>query len=408
MLAFFSIIPTIPLSVYCCLILGVEGMNLPNLLLVYAALLTTTILSGSLGLLQPLEIDPSGKAKPANNFRRCPEHLQLVLLLRAGIACQRVLDSWNALVGGTLGPPHAYPNLRGHLPRKPLGIWDVFLRPPDSVHPPHARFANGSGRPHRLCHDAPPGESIANDRWTFTRLSAPFRMRHLVVACVFYDNSPPLGKGLFTRSAAFWFAHLLFGLFLMTLITPSRETLWSWSWRFRGRTSWVRDRVLGERSVNSLVLVIMACIGLADYFAMLVLPATRLFTPYEISEFLPDAFRMALACTILFLGAGSLFQWIIIAFDKSGRGLFFTLSVLLIVPADLAGRYFQIDFLRALTPSDHFGHWFNEEPSQNLLAMVTVYAAILLVTQVRTHRRIAAMNRVVDNKLRTMQAVASE
>ena len=33
MLAFFSIIPTIPIAVYCCLILGVEGMNLPNLLL---------------------------------------------------------------------------------------------------------------------------------------------------------------------------------------------------------------------------------------------------------------------------------------------------------------------------------------------------------------------------------------
>jgi hypothetical protein len=150
------------------------------------------------------------------------------------------------------------------------------------------------------------------------------------------------------------------------------------------------------------VLVIMAGIGLIDYFAMLLMPATILFSPAEINPFMPDAVQIAVACTILFLAGGSLFQWLIIAFDRSGRGFFFTLFLILIVLVHLVGSYFQIDYLLAFTPSNHFGHWFKNEPSQNLAAMVTLYALILLVTQVWTHRRIAAMNRIVLGKLRAM------
>ena len=61
--AFFSILPTIPIAVYVCLILGVEGMDLLTLLLVYANILTTTVMSAALGLMQPLEGDPQGKPR---------------------------------------------------------------------------------------------------------------------------------------------------------------------------------------------------------------------------------------------------------------------------------------------------------------------------------------------------------
>jgi hypothetical protein len=228
----------------------------------------------------------------------------------------------------------------------------------------------------------------------------------LIVAGVFYEGIPPNGNGLYTKTAVFWLVHLLFGLFLVTLVTPSRESIWSWLWRFRGTRSWVSDSSFGERSVNSLVLVIMAGIGLIDYFAMLLMPATRLFTPDEINRFMPDALQISVACTLLFLAAGSLFQWLIIAFDRSGRGFFFTLLMLLVLPLHLAGNYFQIEFLVALTPSGHFGYWFKNEPSQNLAAMGTIYAVILFVTQIWTHRRIASMNRIVLGKLRAMNVIS--
>src|SRR5205814_2377191 len=76
----------------------------------------------------------------------------------------------------------------------------------------------------------------------------------LCVAGVFFE-APSLGRGLYMKSGAFWFAHLLFALFLVNLVTPGRESLWSWSWRFRDRLPRGRDLLLGERSVNTMVLV---------------------------------------------------------------------------------------------------------------------------------------------------------
>ena len=168
----------------------------------------------------------------------------------------------------------------------------------------------------------------------------------LIVGGVFYEGVPPNGLGLPAKTAAFWLVHIIFGLLLITMVTPSRDTLWTWLWRFRGQRTWVGDSSLGERSVNTLVLVIMAGLGLIDYFAMLVVPARTTFTPDQVNQFVSEAAQIAVACSILFLAAGSLFQWLIIAFDRSGRGFFFTLLVLLILPVHLAGVYFQIGFLR--------------------------------------------------------------
>jgi hypothetical protein len=195
---------------------------------------------------------------------------------------------------------------------------------------------------------------------------------------------------------------LAVSIFLLNLITPNRDTLSSWSWRFRGQLSKVRDLSVGERSINTGALVIFALLGLVDYFGMLLLPAGTLFGTAEIRQFLPDATRMALTCIILFLSAGSLFQWLLIEFERSGRSLFFTLLVTLIVPVDLAGRFFQLDYLVALSPSGHFGHWLTEQPTEGLFAMLGLYSFILVVSQYWTQRRIAAMNRAVDEKLQQM------
>jgi hypothetical protein len=396
--AFLSIIPTIPLSVYCCLILGVEGMNLSNLLLVYMTLLTTTILSGSLGLLQPLEADPSGKVNPANNlgavmlgsFFCC-----VPALLTGGTSL--LMRPWTAALLGVFTPIPTFVGIHQNDP------WQYSLlffgqHIPFILFTPISQLVLTSLILHAMVRRlVNPSRTIISRRVAFLLLFA----FDLIVAGVFYTDLQPFS--LLVRTAAFWVAHLCFGLFLVNLVTPNRNSLWSWLWRFRGHSSWLHDRALGDRSVNTLVLVIMAAIGLVDYFALVVGPSAFVFPPAAVTQFLPEAIQIGVACTVLFLAAGSLFQWMVVAFERSGRSLFFTLVLLLILPADLAGRYYRVDFLISLTPSGQFGHWFHDEPSQSLYAMVALYAAILLVTQLGTHRAIAAMSRIVAGKLELMQ-----
>lgn len=56
-MAYLLGIATVPLTVWCC-ILGVAGVPLPILALLYVHLFTTTMLFGCLGLLQRLEVAP--------------------------------------------------------------------------------------------------------------------------------------------------------------------------------------------------------------------------------------------------------------------------------------------------------------------------------------------------------------
>ncbi|HEV8060779.1 MAG TPA: hypothetical protein VGP68_12945 [Gemmataceae bacterium] len=408
-LAFFSIIATIPIAVYACLILGVEGMtSFGNFLLVYATLVTTTVLSGATGLLQPLEQDPNGKTKPANNLGAILFGSLFCAVPVLVLGGQSILSTgWSAAILGILTPIPTYVGIFHGDPWKYR--MEFYGREiPFFVLTPLMQLAMVGLIVHAMMRRlVNPSRTILSRPLAYLLLFAC----DLIVGGVFYDGVPPNGLGLYAKSAAFWLVHMIFGLLLITMVTPSRDTLWSWLWRFRGQRSWVGDSSLGERSVNTLVLVIMAGLGLIDYFAMLVVPARTVFAPDEVNRFMPEAIQIAVACTTLFLAAGSLFQWLIIAFDRSGRGFFFTLLVLLVMPVHLAGYYFHIGFLLALAPSDHFRHWFSPkdpEPAQSLIPMIGFYAVILLLTQVWTHRRIAAMNRVVLGKLRTMGVKSEE
>ena len=400
--AFLSIIPTIPLTVYCCLILGVEGMNLLNLVLVYVTVLTTTILSGSLGLLQPLETDPSGKVKPANNLG--------AVMLGSFFCCVPALVTggtsllmrpWSAALVGVFTPIPTFVGIHQNDP------WQYSLlffgqHIPFILFTPISQLVLAGLILHAMIRRlVNPSRTIISRRVAFLLLFA----FDLIVAGIFYDDLQRFS--LLIRTAAFWLAHSLYAIFLVSLVTPNRDSLWSWLWRFRGRSSWLHDRALGDRSVNTLVLVIIAGIGLFDYLGLVILPAIFVFTPVTVSQFLPEAIQIGVACSILFLAVGSLFQFMLVAFESNGRSLFFTLLLLLILPVDLAGRYYRIDFLVSLTPSGQFGYWFHDEPSQSLFAMVAVYAAILLLTQVGTHRVIGAMSRIVAGKLERMQVATT-
>ncbi len=274
-LAFFSIIATIPVTVYACLILGVEGMtSFGSYLLVYATLVTTTLLSGAMGLLQPLEADPSGKTKPAN--------LGAVLFGSFGCAVPGMIaggpsilsTAWSAAILGIFTPIPTYVGIVHGDPWKYR--MEFFGREiPFFVLTPLMQLAMVALIIHAMMRRlVNPSRTILSRRLAYLLLF----VCDLIVGGVFYEGVPPNGLGLPAKTAAFWLVHMIFGLLLITMVTPSRDTLWTWLWRFRGQRTWVGDSSLGERSVNTLVLVIMAGLGLIDYFAMLVVPARTTFT----------------------------------------------------------------------------------------------------------------------------------
>jgi hypothetical protein len=396
--AFFSIIPTIPVTVYVCLILGVEGMNLFNLLLVYANIITTTVLSAATGLLQPLEPDPQGKPKQSANIGSIIFGLFFcfVPVLISG-SMKIVATPWAAALLGMVTP---VPTILGIYQGDPWEIRMHFfdLRIPFILVTSISQLALTCLIIHGMIRRMVNPLRIAISRRLAYLLLI---IVDLLVAGVFFEV-PPFGLGFYARSAAFWIVHIFISHFLVTLVTPGRETLWNWLWRFRGKTGIVNDLAVGERSVNTLAVVIFACIGVIDFFGMVVAPARLHFTPEEMSAFIPNATRMALLCFVLTCMYGSLYQWIVIAFNRTGRGFFISIVLLLILPADLIGRYYHIEQLVSLTPVCHFEASFKDRPSTNYAPVVIAYAIMALVALYWTYRRQTAMGRVVVNKLRKM------
>jgi hypothetical protein len=399
MLAFFSLVPTIPFTVLTCFMLGVDGMDFVSVILVYVTLFTSSLVSGAMGLFQTLDSDPAGKPRQASNFGAVFFACTFCSFPFLFVGGSSILNTpWQAALFGLITPIPAY---YGIVEGNPWlhGLHFFGLRIPFLIVTPISYLAITGVILHVMTRRLVNPVRIGMSRAVAYVLMICF---DLLVAGVFFD-SLILGSELYTRSAAFWLAHMVFGLALLMLITPSRECLWTWSWLVRGRLNSARDLAFGDRSLNTLALVILALVGLIDYFLMLILPAQLLFPLEQLNQFLPEAVRMATICTLVFLAGGSLFQLVAIVFDRSGRSLYFILLVLLIVPLDLTGRYYHVDILLGATPSGQFGWWLAGESSRLAWPVLVLYAALLLFTQYWIYRGLAAMNRTVERKLRGMK-----
>ena len=112
--------------------------------------------------------------------------------------------------------------------------------------------------------------------------------------------------------------------------------------------------------------------------------------------------QMTLLCSIIIFMCGALYQWIAIAFNRAGRGFFISSLLLLVLPADLSGRYFRNEWLISMTPVGHFDAWLHDRPTVDMLPVCLLYLTIGLIAMYRTHWRQRAMSRIVDIKLEKM------
>ena len=77
----------------------------------------------------------------------------------------------------------------------------------------------------------------------------------VVLAAGIVWEGPLLTNPVDQRLASFALAHVLVSLTMTLWITPLREVLLSWIWRFRGQRAWTADALWGNRTENTLAVV---------------------------------------------------------------------------------------------------------------------------------------------------------
>jgi hypothetical protein len=395
-LAYLLAIATVPLAAYCWT-LGVAGVSLGVLFLLYVNLASNTFLLGTLGMLQRLE--PGSKRSG-----RSPMSLLFVVVL-ACIALPPLTTKasailsvpWSAAVVGLLTPIPAFFGLYTANPWGPhLSFFDLPI--PMLLVTPLSQFALALLCFHTMVRRLvnPLDTSLGKGLGYLILLAMD-----VMTAAVLLEPLP-LGMAIVPRVAAFCLVHLLVGLWLMNSVTPWRESLHSWVWRFRGRTPRLWDWWLGERSENVLALVTFCVIGNLCLALLVLLPAGLQdgFAPIRRSG--PVLASVVITTTLLMLTFGTLHQWFVFIAGRNGKAALATLMVIIILPLQLVGEYYHSAFLLALSPTAHFGRWLSGGYLPHLEYLLVVCAGLLLWSWLALRRRIRRLEEITDQKLLQM------
>jgi hypothetical protein len=202
----------------------------------------------------------------------------------------------------------------------------------------------------------------------------------------------------------FCLIHLAASVWLMTAVTPWRETLESWVWRFRGRLSLPYDLLLGERSANSLILMVYGLMGVAGLWLFVLLPAA-LGGDGVVAPVLNLTWKALALTVLLILALGTVHQRAVLLVGRNGAVAFFLLGIILDLPPHMLGLYYQWDGLMAFSPSAHFLRWFRDPANALPIAPVlVVYTVMFVLTWVSFRARMRRLIANVDLRLRLMGA----
>jgi hypothetical protein len=395
-LAYLLAIATIPLAVYCWT-LGVAGVSLGVLILLYVTLASNTLLFGTLGLLQLLE--PTSRRSG-----RSPMSLLLIVVLGCialpplAVKAGAILSiPWSAAVVGLLTPiPGFYGVYTGDAWGPHLSFFGLPI--PMLLVTPLSQFALAF-----LCFQTmrrrlvnPLNPSLSKPLAYLVLLAVD-----VITAAVLLEPLP-LGTAIVPRVAAFCLVHLLVGVGLINSVTPWRESLHTWVWRFRGRTPRLWDWWLGERSENGLALVTFCASGVSCLLLLVVLPAGLQDGFAPIRDSAPVIAAMAVTTTVLMLTLGTLHQWFVFIVGRAGKAAFATLLVILILPLHVVGEYFHSGFLLAFTPTAHFARWLSGDSLPHLEYLLSICVALLLWSWISLRRRIHHLEKITDQKLLQM------
>jgi hypothetical protein len=390
-LAYLLALATVPLTLFCVLS-GLHGVSIAVWLLLYLNLASSTFLFGSMSMIQRLEPSP-GKNTPSGSVGG---GMLAILLISQYVAGSIALASghWSASAAGLITP---IPALAGVFYGDPWWRYSLHffgLELPLLILTPISQLLGAY-----LCFRIMVRRLINPLN---TALSKKLAYLVLVVVDIFAAAVVfgPFQFGLEYRVVTLCLVHLLASLWLVELVTPWRECLQSWVWRFRGRANWFMDSLLGERSENSAVVLAFALIG-AIMLAVVVL-ATGINDQF--AEFDQSKSTIILAgstMVLLILAAGIFEQFCTFIAGRDARFLYVAFIAIMVLPLHIFGAAYRNELALSFTPTAHFAAWFTGAQLPAAPLFVT-YTAILVFSWIVFRRRLAQFVRSVDHKLAQM------
>jgi hypothetical protein len=364
--AYLSAIASVPLAFFCWLL---GGVSLDILLVLYLNLATTTLLFGVLGLNNRLE-PPMAQS-------------EVTLIGLAGILSPTLLI--NAFRHDN--PWHNTVFLFGYqIP------W-LLLLPPLQLAMAYLCFQTME---RRLLNPLLPQFS--------KKMAYALLIVSDVVIAAALIVPPPLVRNwpLSARWGLFCICHLLACLWLMTTVTPFKDTLHDWVWRYRGRRSRLWDLWLGDRSANGLVLLTFCVVGVVGLFLGVLLPDGLDDHFAQVSQQAGQITVAVLLTCLMLLALGTVHQRAVLLAGRNGVAAFFLVFIILDMPVHTIGQYYGLNKVLAFSASAHFNCWIQEQPPLNPLPVLGVYGLLFAVTALSVYGRIHRLERIVDGKLRLM------
>jgi hypothetical protein len=391
-IAFLLAIASIPLAISCWLF---GAASLPVIGLLYINIITTTLMLGALGLMNRLEAPESA----AQTGMGCGMGTMVVIVVLQFLMQLRFMLSnpWSEAFVGLFTP---IPSIYGLLQNTP---WERGLP------------VFGRKIPYLL---VTPVAQLATTIWFFrimtrrlvnplsTSLSKRFAYAMLagidvLAAATLYDAAPVIVDPA-RLTAIFCVFHLMVAALLVWAITPWRESLLSWVWRFRGRLPRVVDLVRGERSENGVALLIFAAIGMVVLVPFVLVPAA-LIHPRVYLDAWPTIASVAAVTVLLLVSVGTWYQWVLLIAGRSGGIALVVLLAMIVCIPHMVGEYYDLDLLRSFSPTAHYLQWLMAGQPLPLYPLVIVYGSILIAARLSLTARLRGHVAVVERKLERMK-----
>ena len=386
---------TLPLTLWC----SAEGaVSLGVWALLYVQLATLSLAMGTLGLLQNLE-PPAGKPVGTRQGSLWISVIFILLFTMPSLLGNLPFltrQPWTQAVLGLFTPLLVLHDLFDERSWQAQFSW-FWWSAPYLLVAPIAQIGLAA-----LAFEA------AARRLTFPRNPPVSKRRALALLLAFdvlaagvvWDGSR-LPTPADQRMGSFLLAHVLVGIVITLWITPQREVLVSWIWRFRGQKPWLPDVLWGNRTENTLAVLAFALCGP-------LVAGLLVWWPAEAQG--PSGVRSAgqiwasVGSASLTLAAwGWTYQYFLLAAGRHGRIPYLMLLMLVLVAPWVAGVYFHVPAITALSPVAVFADWVDSGAPSLPMAPLAVESALLAaLARFGTRTRLARHVAVVERKLQTM------
>jgi len=385
----------LPLVAWCW---GMGAVPLLVLLPLLLQVVTTAVLLGTVGLMHPLDTAGDKSKMPSRTVRN-------VFLVIVGIYVTQVTIALSFMSSnplsqvplGMLTPIFSIASVVNEAPAE-VGLPFFSLLLPWLYLTPFTQVAIAAIILHSITRRLVSPENVALGKPMAYAILAGI---DVLVAGALLDQ-PLLARISDSRVVMFCLAHSVASLLMAFTITPHRECLRSWIWRFRGRQPWWKDALVGERSENGGALAAFCVIGLTAAILLVMIPVV-VTSDITITELLTDNLGPLAAMCLIVLAIGSTYQ-LLVSIGQAGATIFVGVVATLVVVPHLVGAYLNVPEVMAMSPSAQFTYWIGQIPPQiPLWPLVAVYGMIFFATRYVLRRRIkggiAAVERTVAGML---------